>query len=244
MTTPRRLAVAAGVLFLVTHVTSVVALALYRTVLDTPDYVVGGGSDTPVLVGALLEVVLAMAIIGTAVAMFPVVRRFDEARALGYVGLRTLEAATILVGVVSLLAVVTLHAEVAGTAGADPASLVSTGRGLVALHDWTFLVGPDLVLGTNTVVIASLLYRWRLVPRWIAVLGLVGGPLVFASGVAVLFGALDQVSAVAGVAALPAFAWEVSLAVRLIVKGFDLPDGPLPSADWLHRTPSPQVVAG
>jgi hypothetical protein len=228
MTQPRRLAIAAGALFLVTHVTSVVALALYGSIRTTPDYVVGSGSDTAVLVGALLEVVCAMAIVGTAVALYPVVRRYSEAGALGYVGLRTLEAATIVVGVVSLLAVVTLHADVSATAGTDDASLVAVGRGLVALHDRTFLVGPDLVLGTNTVLIAWLLYRSRLVPRWIPTLGLVGGPLVFVSGVAVLFGALDQVSAVAGAGALPAFAWELSLALWLILKGFRLPDARTP----------------
>jgi Domain of unknown function (DUF4386) len=227
MTRTRRLAIVAGALFLVTHVTSVVALALYGPVRTRSDYVVGDDSDTAALVGGLLEVVCAMAIVGTAVALFPVVRRYSEAGALGYVGLRTLEAATILVGVVSLLAMVTLHADAAGAGGADGTALVAVGRGLVAVHDRTFTVGPDLVLGTSTVLIAWLLYQARLVPRWIPVLGLVGGPLVFVSGVAVVLGSLDQVSPLAGALALPAFAWELSLALWLLIKGF-LPDAGTP----------------
>jgi hypothetical protein len=208
VTSPRRIATTAGVLYLVTHVTSVAALVLYDPVLNRPDYVVGPGTDARVLLGALLEVILALAIVGTAVA-------------LGYVGLRTLEAATIVVGVVSLLAVVTLRQQRTGSPDADAASLVTVGRALVAVHDWTFLVGPNFVLGTNAVLLAALLYRSRLVPRLIPVLGLIGGPLVFVVALGVLFGRYKQVSVVGAVAAVPAFAWELSLALWLIVRGFE-----------------------
>jgi Domain of unknown function (DUF4386) len=223
---PRAVARAAGVLYLVTHVTSVGALVLYGPVLNDPAYVVGPGADARVLVGALLEVMLAMAIVGTAVALFPVVKRENEGIALGYVGLRTLEAATIVVGVVSVLAVVTLRQQHAGFADADGASLVTVGRALVAVHDWTFLVGPNFVLGTNTVLLALLLYRSRLVPRFIPMLGLIGGPLVFAVALGVQFGLYEQVSPIGAVAAVPAFAWELALAFWLIIKGLN----PAPSA--------------
>jgi Domain of unknown function (DUF4386) len=198
--------------------TSIAALGLYGPVLNRSDYIVGAGSDGRVLVGALLEVICTMAIIGTAVTLFPVVKRQNEGVALGYVGLRTLEASIICVGIVSLLAVVRLRQQGAG--GTDAASLVAVGRGLVAVHDWTFLFGPDFVLGTNTVLLAYLMYRSRLVPRFIAVLGLVGGPLVFASATATLVGLYPQVSAIAALLALPVFAWELSLALWLILKGF------------------------
>jgi uncharacterized protein DUF4386 len=136
------------------------------------------------------------------------------------VGLRTLEAAIISVGVVSLLAVVTLRQQLAGAAGTDAASLVIVGKALVAVHDWTFLLGPNFVLGTNTVLLAYLMYRSGLVPRFIAVLGLVGGPMVFAFAIGVLFGAYKQVSVLGFVTAIPAFAWELTLAIWLIAKGF------------------------
>jgi hypothetical protein len=213
MTSARRTATVAGALFLVTHVTSVAALALYGAIRTHSDYVVGAGPDTPALLGAFLEVVLALAVVGTAVTLFPVVKRYNESLALGYVGLRTLEAGIIAVGVVPLLAVVTLRQD--RTTGA-----VAVARALVALHDWTFLVGPSLVLGTNTVLLATVLYRSGLVPRFIPVLGLVGGPLVFAAGTAQLFGLFAQVSVWAAVTAVPVFAWEICLAVYLIVKGF------------------------
>lgn len=218
MPSSRRTATAAGVLYLVTHVTSIAALILYAPVLNHADYVLGAGSDTRILIGALLEVVLAMAVIGTAVTLFPVVKRQNEGVALGYAGLRTLEAATIVVGIVSLLAVVTLRRN--PPVAADDASLVTAGRALVAVHDWTFLFGPDFVLGTNTVLLAYLLYRSRLVPRFIPVLGLIGGPLVFASALGTLFGLYAQVSALGSALAVPVFAWELSLALWLIIKGF------------------------
>ncbi|WP_354639283.1 DUF4386 domain-containing protein [Kitasatospora camelliae] len=223
MAPPRKLATAAGACFLVTHVTSIGALVLYGPVLGGADYVTGPGPDARVLLGALFEVLLALAIVGTAVALLPVVRRYGESAAAGYVALRTLEAAVIAVGIVSLLAVVTLRQE--GAPGREVETLRVVGRALVAVHDWTFLVGPNFVLGANTVLLASLLYRSRLVPRFIAVLGLVGGPLIFGSAVAVLFGAYAQVSTWGSLAAVPVFAWELALAFRLIVAGFRPPAG-------------------
>ncbi len=218
--TPRRLAIAAGVLYLITHVTSVPAAFLYGPVLNNPDYIVGPGPDTRVLWGGFLEVVCALAIVGTAVALFPVVRRYSEGVALGYVGLRTLEAGIIAVGVVPLLAVVTLRQQLAGAAGTDTATLVTLGNALVAAHNWTRVLGPGLVCGTNTVLLASLLYRSGLVPRFIPVLGLVGGPLVFAYNTARMFGVSEQILAWVAIGVVPIFAWEVSLALRLIAKGF------------------------
>ncbi|WP_234327320.1 DUF4386 domain-containing protein [Streptomyces sp. NRRL WC-3742] len=215
---PRKLATAAGVCYLVTHVTSIGGLILYSPVLHNADYIVGRGADTRVLLGALFEVVLAIAIVGTAFALFPVTRRHSECLAVGYVGLRTLEAAVIAVGIVSLLAVVTLRQN--PPQGADPASLLATGRALVAVHDWTFLLGPNFICGANTTVVAYLMYRSQLVPRFIAVLGLVGGPLIFASAIAELFGLYQQVSGAGMLTAIPVFAWELTLAIRLIAKGF------------------------
>ena len=214
----RTLAIAAGVCYLITHVTSVGALILYTPILNNATYVVGPGSDTRVLLGAFFEVICAFAIVGTAVALFPVVRRQNEAVALGYVDLRTLEAGIIAIGVVSLLAVVTLRQ--AGTAGSDPTSLVTAGRALVAVHNATFLVGPSFTSGMDTVLMAYLMFQSRLVPRFIPVLGLIGGPIVFASAAAVLFGLVGQYSTVTGLTAIPEFAWELTLALWLIVRGF------------------------
>jgi hypothetical protein len=205
----RRTAVTAGVLYLITHVTSIAAVVLYGGFLDDP---LGPGGDTRVLIGGLCDVLLALSVVGTAVALYPVVRRSGEGLAIGYVGLRTLEAAVIVAGVVALLAAVTLRQSGAATA--------PVAEGLVALRDWTFLVGPGLVCGTNTVVMAVLMFRSRLVPRFIAVLGLVGGPLVFSWNLLAMFGGTELFSAVAVLFVAPVFAWEICLAVFLIAKGF------------------------
>jgi hypothetical protein len=153
---------------------------------------------------------------GQAVALYPVTRRHNQGLAIGYVGLRTLEAAVIAIGIVSLLAVVTLRQQ----AGADAAALVGAGRGLVAVHNWTFLLGPNFVCAADTFVLAWLMWRARLIPRFIAGLGVVGGPLLFVSATAVLFGAFKQVSLPGTIAPLPVFAWELGLALFLIFRGF------------------------
>jgi Domain of unknown function (DUF4386) len=156
-------------------------------VLNNADYIVSSGADTRVLWGCVLDLVNALACIGTAVALFPVVKRQNEAVALGFVTSRVLEAAILLIGVVSLLAVVALRRDLAGAPGTDTASLVTTGRALVAVHDWTFLLGPGLMPGTNALLLGYLMYRSGLVPRVIPVLGLIGAPLLIASATAALF---------------------------------------------------------
>ncbi|MFJ8469417.1 DUF4386 domain-containing protein [Streptomyces swartbergensis] len=207
--------------FLVTEVTAIGGLTLYGPVLQDADYVVGPGADTRVFLGALFELVLAAAVVGTGVVLFPVLKKHNEGAALGYVCARLLEAAVIIVGIISVLSVVKLRTEFEGAADSDAASLVTAGKTLVAIHDWTFLMGPNFVLGANSLVLAWLMYRAGLVPQFIAVLGLVGGALICASATGVMFGLYEQVSVAGSVAAIPVFAWEVSLAVWLIAKGFE-----------------------
>jgi hypothetical protein len=175
-----------------------------------------------VLLGTLFDVILALAVTGTAVALYPVVKRWNESVALGYVGLRTLEAAIIAVGVIPLLAVVTLR-QMPGAAEIDAASLLLLGQTLVSFYDWTTVLGPGLVVGVNTVLMAYLMYRSRLVPRFIPILGLIGGPLIFVLSSAKLFGGAAQFESLEIFAVIPIFAWELSLALWLLIKGFRSP---------------------
>jgi hypothetical protein len=153
--------------------------------------------------------------------LYPLLRRQNQAVAVGYVAARVVESTVIAVGVISLLSVVALRQEFAGAAGAEAAALVTVGGALVAVHDTTFMLGPGFMapLG-NGILLGYLMYRSGLVPRGLAVLGLVGGPLLLASFVGVLFGVWEQVSLPAAVATIPEFVWELSLGVYLIVKGF------------------------
>jgi hypothetical protein len=218
----RKTALVAGGLYVITFAASIpAALVLLRPVLDNPDFILGSGSATGVLWGVFLDVINALACVGTAVLLFPVVKRQSEAAALGFVTTRVLEAATILVGVVSLLAVVTLRQDLAGAAGADTASLVTNGHALVAIRDWTFLFGPGVMAGMNALLLGYLMFRSGLVPRVIPLLGLIGAPLLLASTIGTLFGFFDQLSPVATLLVLPIFVWELSLGVWLIVKGFN-----------------------
>jgi Ca2+/Na+ antiporter len=217
----RKIAMVAGSFFIVAFVASVPGpFALYTSILHDPRFIVTGTGDAGVALGAFLEVILAISVIGTAVTLFPVIKKQNEGIALGYVCGRLVEAVIIVVGIIGLLSIVTLQQDFARAAGANADSYVSVGKSLVAVHDWTFLIGPNLALGPNTLMLAYLMYKSQLVPRFIAILGLVGGPLLFAFATAVLFGVFEQVSVWGALGALPVFAWEMSLAVWLIVKGF------------------------
>jgi Domain of unknown function (DUF4386) len=216
---PQTLARLTGVLFLITYITSIPALfVFYAPVLHDPGYITGPGPDTSVLVGAFLEVLLIIANIGTAVALFPILKRQNEVLALGYVTARLVESGFIAVGILSLVTVVTLRR---AAVGADAASLIVVGQALVAMHDWTFLLGPAFVVGVgNGLILGYLMYRTGLVPRPLAVLGLIAGPLLCASGIAVLFGALPQGGVEQSIASIPEFLWELSLGIYLTAKGF------------------------
>jgi hypothetical protein len=234
---PQTLARVTGVLFLVTYITSIPALfVFYAPVLNDPGYITGPGPDTSVLLGAFLEVLLIIANIGTAVALFPILKRHNEVLALGYVTARLVESGFIAVGILSLVTVVRLRQE---AAGADAASLAVVGQALVAIHDWTFLLGPGFVVGVgNGLMLGYLMYRSGLVPRPLAWLGLIGGPLLCASGIAVLFGLLEQGGVEHNLAALPEFLWELALGIYLTVKGFR----PSAAASEPGRTATTELV--
>jgi hypothetical protein len=209
----RKTALVAGLLYVITFV-SIPTLVLYGPVLSDPNYIAGPGPDTPVIIGGILEVIVALAGVGTAVVLYPVVKRQNESAALGFVASRTLEAAAIVAGVVSLLSLVTLRQSGAG-AGALP-----TGQALAASYNWFFLLGQSLMPVVNALLLGSLLYRSRLVPRILPVVGFIGAGLLLASDIAVLFGLWDRISAPSGLLAIPIALWEFLLGVYLIVKGF------------------------
>lgn len=218
LVSPQRAARIIGVLFLVTFVTSIGAYALYGSVLDDTRWVVGGASDMEIQVGAFLEVLLVVANIGTAVVLYPVLRRHQPTLALGWVASRIVESTLIAVGIVSLLSVVTLHGEGIGT----DATLVTSAQALVAAHDWTFLLGPGFCVAFgNGLLLGYAMLRSGLLPRRLAMIGLAGGSLCLVNSVGALFGGWDQMSSTGGLLSFPEMIWEGAvLGVYLIVKGF------------------------
>jgi hypothetical protein len=217
MTSLRKTAFVAGLLYLITYL-AIPTIALYGPVLSDPAFIVSSGSDTGVLWGAVLELIVAFAIVGTGVALFPVLRRENEGVALGFVTSRLFEAGVITVGILSLLSIVTLQQEVGATA--DAGSLVIVGQSLVATHDWSFLIGQTLLPGVNALLLGSLFYRSRLVPRVIPLMGLIGGPLLISSAIGQVIGINEQYSAWSAIAVLPIFLWELLLGLWLVFKGF------------------------
>ncbi len=210
---------AAGILYLLTFASSIPALILIGPILDDTGYVTSAGHDTRVIWGCLLDTVNALTAVGTALAVYSVFKRRNGSLALGFVTSRLVEAAVIMIGVVSLLAVVTMRQDFAGS-GADAASVTVTANALVDVRNWTFLFGPGLMPALNAVLFGTLLYKSHLVPRIIPTIGLIGAPLLFASFTATLFGAFDQVSAASFLLTLPIAAWELSVGIWMTFKGF------------------------
>jgi hypothetical protein len=210
----------AGVLYVITFV-SIPTLWLYKPAKDHADFVLGAGSTSGVMVGALSEVIVGLAGTATAVVLFPVLKRQSESAALGVVTARVIETALIFTGVVSLLTLMTLRNDVAGTAGADRASLITAGHTQVAVYNSTFLLSQALMPVIVDALLGYLLYRSRLVPRILPIVALVGAPLLLANDIAVFFDAYAKGSALDGLAAIPIGAFELAFGIWLIVKGFN-----------------------
>ena len=191
---PRRLATITGLLWIATFVTSIPAVLLYDPLLNNENFILGaGGGDTRIFVGATLELLLIIANIGTAVVPYALFKRYNEKLAVGFVTARLVECGFIAVGIVSVLAIMTLRQDPAGT---SDDTLVALGQSLVAVHDATFVLGPGIVVGVgNGMILGYLMYRSGLMPRRLTMFGLIGGPLLFVSGIAVMFGAFDINSA-------------------------------------------------
>jgi hypothetical protein len=217
MDSMRKTAFVAGVLYLVTFLASIPAVFLMGPVLTDPNYILSAGADRQVILGAFLDIITALAGIGTAVALFSVVRRQHEGLAIGFVASRGFEAAVIAVGVVSVLSVVTLRQP--GATGVEATSLVVTQHALVAVKDWTFMIGPGMA-GLNALLLGTLMYRSRLVPRAIPILGLIGAPLYLSAQIATMFGLNETTTIWSGVGLFPIFFWELSLGLWMTFKGF------------------------
>jgi hypothetical protein len=208
-----------GAWFLGTFLFSIPAFFFLEPILDNADYVLGSGKDTQVAVGALLEILLAISGIATAVVIFPIVKRVNESIALGYIAARTVESILILVGVLSVMSVVALHQDLAeaGNSGA----MVEAARGLLAVHDQTRLLGPQFCAGLgNGILLGYLMWRSRLLPRPMVLFGLIGGPLALLAGIGVLLGFWEMTSGLPVAMTAPEAIWELSLSLWLLIKGF------------------------
>jgi hypothetical protein len=214
----RKLARITGLLWIATFLTSIPAVLLYDPLLNDKDFILGGGSDARIFVGVTLEILLIIANIGTAVLPYSLFKRYNERLALGFVTARIVECGFIAVGIVGVMAYMTLRQD---PAGMSDGTLVATGQSLVAIHDATFVLGPGIVVGVgNGMILGYLMYRSGLMPRRLALFGLVGGPLLFVSGIAVVFGAFDINSAPRFLCTIPEIIWEASIGIYLTFKGW------------------------
>lgn len=209
----RKISLTAGLLYLLTFV-SIPTLTLYTQVKST-NYILGSGSDTSAIIGGVLEIIIALAGIGTAVVLFPILKKQNESGALSLVAARILESSAILVGVAFILTIVTLHKNGAG------ANSLAISHTLALLYDRMFLLSQSFMPAICDLILGILLYRSRLVPRGLSMIGIIGGPLLLVSYFAVMFGAIDQHAPITGLSAIGVALFEFSLGVWLVVKGFN-----------------------
>jgi hypothetical protein len=234
MSTTRSNAIITGVLFILASLTAVIGVLLYGPIIKGPDYLINGAANgNQVILGALNELILACAAIGTAIMLYPHLRKHNESVALGYVCFRFFEAVVITVGLVGVLALLTVSRDFAGSPAPDAAAFRATGTALLAVREWTFILGPNLLLGVNTLLYSYVLFRTRLVPRPIAALGLIGAALIPLAGVLLMFGVLQPMTPGVLLLAAPVGVYEMVLAVWLIAKGFNA----------AAITPAPATVA-
>ncbi len=218
--TSQRLARLTGLMFLLTYATSIPpVLSLYVPALSDPAFVLGSGFDQGVSWGAVLEMVLIFANIGSAIALYPVVKARFPLLGIGFVAARIMESAFIAFGIVAILALNSLRLH---TGAADEGTLMVTGQALVALHDWTFRLGPGVVVGVgNGLILGYMMWKTRLVPRALSILGLIGGPALLAGGLGMMLGVIEVGSTPQMLATLPEFLWELSFGIYLVVRGFN-----------------------
>ena len=231
MNSYRKSAIIIGVLFITATVTAILgALVLSAPILDDPDYLINGAAkETQVITAMLFELISAAAVVGTAIVIFPILKKYNEALAIGYVGFRVIEAVLIIVGLVSVLSLLTLSREFVEAGTPDARNFLPLGAVLIALHDWTLYLGPNIILGVASSMLYYLLYQSKLIPRFLSVWGLIAAPLVLVLGVLSMFG-LDRFSTISFLLASPIALIEMVLAVWLIAKGFNSSAGAPESA--------------
>lgn len=215
-----------GILFILAAVTAVIGLLLYDPILNEQDYLTAGAEHSrQVVLGAVLELILVVSEVGTATTMYPILKKYDGTIALWHVCFRFLEAVLIIIGIISVLALLTLSQEYIAGGAQNSSVFEANGTVLKAIHEWTFLLGPNFMLGINTMMYSFIFYKSKLVPRFIPIIGMTGAALVFTCSILVMFDVIEQVSVWGALLAMPVAANEMILAVWLIAKGFN--DTPL-----------------
>lgn len=235
-----------GWLFIATFVTSIAAKILFVQGVggsfDRLEFIPGSISENTVRIAAILEFLLIVANIGTAVVLYPIAKRQSQGLALGYVTARVIESTFALVGLISVVSILSVNSALAGASGAEAGALLAQGQTLAATYDWAFLFGPGLVVAVgNGLILGYLMYRSGLVPRRMAMLGLVGGPMLAVSFVMILFGVYENGPGVAGLMALPEIVWEASLGIYAAWKGFR-PSAITRTIDVREETPAPRMA--
>lgn len=215
-------AVVTGAFFIAATVSAIIGVLLYGPVLNNTDSLTSGaGNSTRIATGAFFELILAFSAVGTGIMLFPYIRRYSESWGLGYVCFRVLEVVFILIGIISMLSLLTLGQDYVKLNGQDATSMQSVAKLLIAIHSWTFALGPHFMLGINTFIYSFILYRTKLVPVKLSIYGITAAVLIFIAALLEIYGINSPFSIQTAILAMPIAFFEMVLAGRLIVRGFN-----------------------
>ncbi len=219
----RKNAILTGIFFIAASTTAIIGLVLYNPLLVSSNYLTEGAANSfQIILGAVFELILVASNIGTAIMLFPYLRKYNIHLGLGYLCFRFLESVTILIGLISVLALLTLSISFTGNPAADINLFSSVGISLKAIHDWTFIVGPHFLLGINTFIYSYTFFKSGLVPKKLSTIGITGAILIIITALLKMFGVTEGFSALTVVLALPVALYEMILAGWLITKGFNM----------------------
>ncbi|MEJ2241377.1 MAG: DUF4386 domain-containing protein [Candidatus Bathyarchaeota archaeon] len=219
MDSTRKTSIIVGVLFLIATIIIIIGGIFSFSIYESDYLIAVASNENQVIFGALLEIVATAAIVGIPIAMFPLLKKFNESLALGYVAIRIFEGLTIFLNTIVLLSILTLSQEFVNTLSPDVLYFQTTGNLLLTVREQISVL-VDFSFPIGALVFNYLLYKTRLIPRWISVLGLLGGALWLIATPFRLFGFNpEQIDFLA----LPIAAQEMILAIWLIIKGFNSP---------------------
>ena len=209
-----------GWLFIVAAVSSIIGLKLYDPILSDNNFIVSANNHyNQIIFGAINELILVASATGTGIMLYPLLKRYNESMGIGYLSFRMLEAVFIMIGLLSILTVLSISESYVDGAITDKANAQSLGLSFISLHKWTFMLGPNFMLSINTFIYSFVFYKTKVIPPNLARLGLLASFLIMTAAILELFGVIQQISTWGILLALPIALYEMTLAIYLITKG-------------------------
>lgn len=209
-----------GWFFIAAAVSSIIGLKLYDPILNESNFLLSASNNySQIVFGAVNELILCVTATGTGIMLFPLLKRYNERMALGYLSFRLLEVVFIMIGTISVLTALAVSENYANGVIRDKDNAQNLMLTFIYLHKWTFMLGPNFMLAINTFLYSYVFSKSNVVPKNLARLGISASLLIMLAAILEMFGVIQQISIWGILLALPVALYEMTLAIWLIVKG-------------------------